>query len=65
MSNENDQDKEKLLGDIVENALKKAGAKKLARATQRVTGKPCGCGKRKQRLNNLHKNLKNKINKND
>ena len=63
MSNNNDKDQEKLLGDIVEQALEKVGGKRVARAVEKVTGKPCGCGKRKQRLNNLHRNIKNKTKK--
>jgi hypothetical protein len=42
------------LGDTVERALDVAGigrvAKRLIRA---LTGKPCGCGRRRERLNHL------------
>ena len=48
----------KLLGDRVEEALKKVGADKVARAVERVTKRPCGCQKRKQMLNNLHKRMR-------
>lgn len=48
----------KLLGDRVENALKKVKADKAAKVIEKVTKKPCGCQKRKQMLNNLHKRMR-------
>lgn len=48
-------DKKEYLGDKVEKVLKKVGADKVARTYERVTKKPCGCQKRKQRMNEWHK----------
>ena len=52
---------ERLLGDIVEEQLKKVHADKIAAAVSKVTKKPCGCGKRKEALNELHQRIKNRI----
>ena len=52
-------DEEKLAGDELEEILKKLGADKLAEAYEEVTGKDCGCSKRKEWLNNLHRRIKN------
>lgn len=38
------------LGDLVEVITEKTGIKK---AVEKVTGKDCGCGKRRDRLNKL------------
>lgn len=46
-----------LLGDKVEQALARVGAKKVARVYQRITGKPCNCGRRKQLLNTIHQRI--------
>lgn len=51
---------DKLLGDIVEEQLKKIKADKIAEALSKVTKKPCGCAKRKEQLNNLHKRVMNR-----
>lgn len=48
---------EKLLGDKVEEALKKVGADKVAKQIEKITKKPCGCQKRKQQLNDIHRRL--------
>lgn len=53
-----------LLGDKIEKVLKKVGAKKVAKAYERVTKKPCGCAKRKQALNAFHQNQINKAKSN-
>lgn len=47
----------KLLGDKVEKALNTIGGKQVAKVIQKVTKKPCNCGRRKEILNNLHKKL--------
>jgi len=52
---------EKLLGDIVEEQLKKVHADKIAAAVSKVTKKPCGCEKRKEALNNMHQRIKNSL----
>lgn len=44
----------KMLGDVLEEAAKIIGADKVAKAVERVTKKPCGCGQRKVRLNQWH-----------
>ena len=46
---------DKLLGDMTAEMLKKIGAEKLAKAYERITGKPCNCGNRKTTLNNIHR----------
>lgn len=47
--------KKKLLGDRIESALKNIRADKAAKLIERATGKPCGCGKRKEKLNKAHR----------
>jgi len=51
----------KLLGDMTADMLKKIGADKLAKAYERVTGKPCGCSKRRKALNNMHRAVINPV----
>jgi hypothetical protein len=46
---------QKLLGDITKDMLKKVGAEKLAKAYERLTGKPCNCAARRNALNNIHR----------
>ncbi len=46
---------QKLLGDRTAELLQKVGVDKLAKAYERVRGKPCGCSKRRQALNNIHR----------
>jgi len=41
------------LGDVVESFTKKTGIKKAVGAVERVTEKPCGCGKRRASLNKM------------
>lgn len=48
---------QKLLGDKVEEIIKKMHGDKLAKAYEKVTGRPCGCQKRKEALNNLHRKI--------
>lgn len=52
---------EKLLGDIIEEQLKKVHADKIAAAISKVTKKPCGCTKRKEALNAMHERIRNTI----
>lgn len=52
---------DKLLGDIVEDGLKKVHADKIAAAISSVTKKPCGCAKRKEALNTMHQKIKDRI----
>ena len=51
-------DKEKLAGDELEEILKRMGADKLAAAYEEVSGKDCGCDKRKEWLNKKHKQVR-------
>ena len=48
---------EKLLGDQVEKILKKVNADKAAKVYERVTKRDCGCKKRKEFLNKMHKHM--------
>lgn len=45
------------LGDAVEIVANKLGGQTISKAITRVTGKPCKCAERKQRLNDFHKRL--------
>lgn len=54
------EEEEKLLGDHVEEFLKTVGADKLAEAFENVFDTDCGCDKRKEKLNALHKKWKNR-----
>lgn len=47
----------KLLGDKIEQSLKKIRADKAAKLYTRVTGKDCGCKKRKKKINDAHSKL--------
>lgn len=47
--------KSKGLGDTIEKVTTATGIKKVVDAVAKATGKDCGCGKRKEALNN--KNL--------
>ena len=46
---------QKLLGDMTTEVLQKVGIDKLARAYERLTGRPCNCKNRQATLNRLHK----------
>jgi hypothetical protein len=39
------------LGDVIEVITKATGIKAVVETISEVTGKPCGCDKRKERLN--------------
>lgn len=41
------------LGDTIEKITKATGIKKVVDTVSKVTGKPCGCGKRKDTLNRV------------
>ena len=45
--------KSKGLGDTIEKFTKATGIKKVVDTVSKVTGKDCGCGKRKDNLNRL------------
>lgn len=44
-------EKSKGLGDTIEKITTVTGIKKIAETVSKVTGKDCGCGKRKDALN--------------
>jgi len=50
---------EKLLGDRIAGALEKVGIDKLAKRYEQVTGRDCGCNKRKDALNAFHERVRN------
>jgi len=54
-----DKDKDKLLGDLTADALRKMRLDRVARRISKVTKKDCKCEQRKQGLNNLHERFKN------
>lgn len=57
----NDSNK-KLLGDQIAGVLEKTGISELAtKAANAVGVKDCGCKKRQEQLNNLHKKVNNLI----
>jgi hypothetical protein len=45
--------KSKGLGDSIEKITKATGIKKVVNTVNKITGKDCGCGKRKKNLNRL------------
>ena len=45
--------KSKGLGDTIEKITTATGIKKVVDAVKKVTGKDCGCGKKKKNLNRL------------
>ena len=44
--------KAKGLGDTIEKVTTATGIKKVVEAVSKVTKKDCGCGRRKEKLNN-------------
>ena len=48
-----EKNKSKGLGDSIEKITKATGIKKVVNKISKVTGKDCGCGKRKETLNRL------------
>lgn len=47
-------------GDTVEKFTKATGIKKVVNTVAKVTGKPCGCGARRDTLNRMFPYDKNK-----
>lgn len=45
--------KPKGLGDTIENFTQKTGIKKVVDKVSEATGKPCGCGARRDALNRM------------
>jgi len=56
-----ENNKRPLLGDRVEEALKKIGGDKAAKLIEKVTKKPCGCQKRKEMLNTFHRQVRSTL----
>ena len=48
-----EQNKSKGLGDTIQKITQATGIKKVVDTVNKVTGKDCGCGKRKDNLNRL------------
>jgi len=48
-----ESNKSKGLGDTIEKITTATGIKKVVDKVSEVTKKPCGCGKRKEKLNKL------------
>lgn len=48
-----ESNKSKGLGDSIEKITKATGIKAAVDAVSKVTKKPCGCGKRKDKLNKM------------
>lgn len=55
--------KSKGLGDTIEKITTATGIKKVVDKVSEVTKKPCGCGKRKQKLNEMFPYSNGKIEK--
>jgi len=45
--------KSKGLGDTIEKITKKTGIKTVVKKISKITGKPCGCGGRRDALNEM------------
>jgi hypothetical protein len=45
--------KDKGLGDTIERFTTATGIKKVVETASKITGKPCGCGERKDTLNRM------------
>jgi hypothetical protein len=41
------------VGDVVEIAARMTGVKAAVQVVEKITGKPCGCEKRRDRMNKL------------
>jgi hypothetical protein len=46
-----------MIGNYLESLLKTTGIHQTVKAVERLTGKDCGCAKRKARLNELGQRL--------
>ncbi len=53
LNNKKTMEKSKGLGDSIEKFTTATGIKKVVDTVAKVTGKPCGCGKRKDTLNRV------------
>ena len=49
---------EQLLGDKTEAIMKALKADRISKAISRITKRPCNCGQRKMKLNELHRKLR-------
>ena len=43
----------KCIGDTIEKITTATGIKKIVDTVSKATGKPCGCGERKEKLNKV------------
>lgn len=48
----------KLLGDILDEQFKRFGVTTAVQAIEKLTKQSCGCGNRREKLNALHRRLK-------
>ena len=55
---------EKLLGDRTAEVLQKLRADRVTAAYTRITGKPCNCGQRQNKLNELQRKWREMQNRN-
>ncbi len=53
LNNKIKMEKSKGLGDSIEKFTTATGIKKVVDTVSKATGKPCGCGKRKDTLNRV------------
>jgi hypothetical protein len=51
-------DSKKRLGDVVADTLGAVGGDKVAKVIEKVTGKDCGCNRRRKLLNNLDRKIR-------
>ena len=58
--NKMESNESKGLGDSIEKFTQATGIKKVVQQVEKVTGKDCGCGKRKDTLNRVFPYNKNK-----
>jgi len=49
---------ERLAGDVTADVLRAIRADRVADAYTRITGKPCNCGRRRDKINSLHRRLR-------
>lgn len=52
---------EKLLGNRVEKLLATLGAARVAKLVEKVGKRPCGCGGRRDKINDWHRKMLNAI----
>ena len=48
----------KLIGDVLDEQFKRFGITTVVQAMEKLTKQSCGCGNRKEKLNALHRRLK-------